>query len=721
MPGPYKQVRLFATCFMFHATCFRLTYRLFHATIGLLTYFFLPMNLTELARRLQTNPDDLRQKLPDLGFAIGKRAIKVDDRVAHQIMAAWSGMRRQERLQQKWEEQKQITERQQRRGQEDVSAKEIALPAFMTVREFSTMLQLPVPRVMKELMHNGIMASQNERIDFDTAAVISEDLGFRAVKQDASAPDQKEEQEVDRLAEVLGEEAKQDLEARAPVIVVMGHVDHGKTKLLDAIRRTHVMEGEAGGITQHIGAYQVERNDRKLTFIDTPGHEAFTVMRSRGAKVADIAILVVAADDGVQPQTKEAIDIIKSSNLPFIVALNKIDRPGANIDRVKGQLAELKIVAEDWGGDIIVVPVSAKEGTGIDDVLDRLILVADMHGDTIQANHERRAMGTIIESHVDAGEGVVATVLVQTGTLKIGDTLGVRNLLYGRVRGMRNWNGEALTKAGPSTPVKIIGFKEAPAVGDILEVPEHAEDLEKLKTTAVRATEEVASIQSISSGAETEEEAKAVHKLSLIIRADVLGSLEAILGMLDKIRHPAVRVEVVQKGLGNITDGDVLNAQAVGAVIYGFNVRPTTTAAELARDKEVTIDEFSVIYRLFEDVLNRLEKLLPSEMLLHALGRLEVLANFRKIDHGWVIGGRAIEGKILNKAKIRLIRADQMIGEGEILSLQSGRSDAKEIKSGQECGLSYRGKVKAEPGDILEVYREELKGQLLEIEGIKRR
>ncbi len=675
------------------------------------------MNISELARRLNTPPEELREKLPGLGFSIGKRAIKVDDRVASQIMGAWAELRRRERLQRKMDEQKAMAERREQKLAPS-EQKPIELPAVITVRDFASRMQLPVARLMQELMQNGIFASLNERIDFDTASIVAEDLGFKAVAEEKKASEE-EDPTLHRVAEVMRSEIEENLVVRAPVVVVMGHVDHGKTKLLDAIRTTHVMETEAGGITQHIGAYQVVRKDREITFIDTPGHEAFTVMRSRGAKVADIAILVVAADDGVQPQTKEAANIIQSSHLPFVVALNKVDKPDANVERVKGQLSELGLIPEDWGGKTTVVPVSAKTGEGIDSLLDVLLLVADLHRDIIRANPARPAIGTIIESHVDPGEGPVSTVLVQTGTLKVGDDLGVRGSLYGRVRAMRDWNGAGVKKASPSMPVKILGLKFAPTVGDILEVPENAAELKKLKTKPVRAVEEIAAIKHAAPA--EGEETKKKHTVKVIIRSDVLGSLEAILGMLDTVQHEEVGVEVVGKGLGNITDTDILNAQTAQAVVLGFNVRPTTTAEELARDKEVTIRTYSVIYKLFEEILADLQKLLPSETFLTELGKAEVLANFRKTDDGWIVGCKVKDGKLKAKSKMRILRGGEIVGEGDILSVQIGRAEVKDAKAGQECGMSYKGRTKMEPGDEIEAYIEETKGRLLEIKGIRSR
>ncbi len=678
------------------------------------------MNITELARRLNTNPDELREKLPGLGFSIGKRAIKVDDRVARQIMEAWAELRRRERLQHKMEEQKAQAERRLHRD-ENVPTKSVQLPNVVTVREFATAIQLPVAKLMQELMRNGIFASINDRIDFDTASIVAEDLGFKA-ERETEKPEADQQQDLSRIADVMQSENPDALVSRAPVTVVMGHVDHGKTKLLDAIRTTHVMEGEAGGITQHIGAYQVERKGRHLTFIDTPGHEAFTVMRSRGAKVADIAILVVAADDGVQPQTKEAVNIIQSSHLPFVVALNKVDKADANIERVKSQLSELGLIPEDWGGKTVIVPVSAKTGTGIDTLLDMLILTADINKDAIRANPTRPAIGTVIESHVDPGEGPVATVLVQTGTLRVGDYLGVRGSLFGRVRGMRDWDGDEAKEAPPSTPVKIIGFKYAPAVGDIMEVPEDATALKKMKSQPVQAVEQVASIKKQMPAAEgSESSAPKKHVLPVIIRSDVLGSLEAILGMLDTIQHPEVGVEVVSKGLGNITETDIQNAETAKATILAFNVRPTTTAETLARDKNVTIRQYNIIYKLFEDILVDMQKLLPSETVLTEVGRMEVLANFRKSEDGWIVGALMREGKIKPKAKLRILRGGQIVGEGEIVQLQIGKGEAKEIKAGQEFGMRYKSRTKAEVGDMFEAYTEETQNRLLEIKGIRAR
>ncbi len=671
------------------------------------------MNISELARRLRVPTDDLRAKLPELGFSIGRHAIKINDREAQRIMEAWADYQRRARLTAKRDEQMARVEA-QRSGEKPVLEKKVTLPAVISVRDFAAKLDLPIAKVMQELLRNGILASLNERIDYDTAAIVSEDLGYEALKEDASIDTEADDAGSKRLEDMLQGEEKSLLVSRPPVIVVMGHVDHGKTKLLDAIRSANVMDTEAGGITQHIGAYQVVRKDKLITFIDTPGHEAFTVMRSRGAKVADIAILVVAADDGVQPQTKEAVDIIKAAGLPYVVAINKIDKPDANVEKVKGQLAELNLIPEEWGGKTLIVPVSAKAGTGIDELLDMLLLVNDMEKEKIAANPDRRAAGTIIDSHIDKGAGPVATILVQSGTLKLGDVIGVRGAMYGRVRFMKDWRGESVNEAPPSMPVEVLGFKAAPAVGDVLEVPEDVKALEKMKDKPMRT----GVAQTVTSRPTAAENKEGKQFLNVMVRADVLGSLEAFLGMLEKIKHEAVGVEVVAKGLGNITDADVLKAEATHSVMYAFGVRPSTTAEELSRDKNVEIVQNDIIYKLFEDVLVRLQKMLPSEEILTEMGKIEVLAVFKKTDKGGIIGGKVLGDKVRAPAKMRILRAGGVVGEGEIIRLQAAKQAVKEVSGGSECGVEFTGRTKIEVGDILETYTEESKTRILKIEGV---
>ncbi len=653
------------------------------------------MNISELARRLRTTPDDLREKLPLLGFDVGHKAIKVDDRLVDKIMSKWSEMMKLERLRAKYKREAAIKE------VAIAKVKKVNLPPVITVRDFAAKLALPLNIVISELMKNGILASLNERIDFETASIVAEDLGYEVGKEDKDVAAEAG-LSTESLKVMLEKEGEEKLEPRAPVVVVMGHVDHGKTALLDAIRKTNVAKGEAGGITQHIGAYQKEKKGRKITFIDTPGHEAFTVMRSRGARVADVGVLVVALDDGVQPQTVEVIKIINAAKLPFVVALNKADKPDADIQRVKTQLSEQGLVPEDWGGKTIMVPVSAKTGKGIDDLLDMILLVADLEKDKIRANPERRAVGTIIEAHVDKGEGPVATMLVQSGTLHRNDSLAVGGQLYGRVRFMKDWNGKAVDEAGPSTPVRVLGFKNPPQVGDIAEVPEDVGALKQVKKQY--AVEKQAAPSLTAQKAEEKGEKKTVN---IVLKADVLGSLEAIIGTLEKFQTPEVGVTVVGRGLGNISDGDIERAEATGAVVFGFNVLATREAEILARDRKVELRLYKIIYEIFDDVKRRMQALMPAEVITTHLGKLQVLAVFRADKTGQIVGGRVTEGKLATGASAVLYRGTDPIGEGTIAQLQSGKTDVKEVHQGQECGLRIACKTTILANDVLDVFTEE--------------
>jgi len=674
------------------------------------------MNVSDLARRLKVTPQELLEKLPSLGFDIGQRAVKLDNRIAEQIFKKWTQEVRRQRLRGQLLE---LSGEAATAAGVTTEKKKITLPAVIIVRELAGKMNLPVTRVIQELMKAGILASQNERLDFETAAIIADELGYEAAQENENAKQVKTEEEAqDKLQRRIESDSEEDMVSRPPVVVVMGHVDHGKTKTLDAIRRTHVMDSEAGGITQHIGAYQAVRKNRLITFIDTPGHEAFTVMRSRGAKVADIAVLVVAADDGVQPQTREVIDIIKAAKIPFVVALNKIDKPEADVDRVLAELAEAGVTTEAWGGDVPMVKISAKEGIGIDDLLEVILLISDMNAEQLRSNPGRLASGTIIEAHVDKGEGPVATALVQIGTLKRNDYLGVNNELLGRVRAMRDYKGDTVDVAPPGTPVKVLGFKNAPSVGDIFEVPKDWRALEKRKPKMGNlATNQFTAVKSV----KEESTNKQGHKtLNIILKADVLGSLEAILGMFEKIRHEHVSVEVIKKGLGNITENDVdAAASAENSVIYGFNTVATTQASVMARDKSVQLATYKIIYELMDDVISRLNAMLPDEVIRTELGKGEVVAIFRTEKDRMVVGCKIKTGMAKAGAKMIVWRKEgeeeQPIGQGEIESLQVGKEKVKEVSSGQECGISYHGKEKLEVGDRLDIYTEESKTQKVEI------
>ncbi|HKM40372.1 MAG TPA: translation initiation factor IF-2, partial [Patescibacteria group bacterium] len=472
------------------------------------------MNITELARILKVSPFELRQLLPQMGFNIGNKAIKVDKMIAKKIIRGWPVFMAQVERQREMEEKA-------KKEQEALVKKEIKkieIGHFITVKDLASRANLPVNMVLKELMKNGVFVSMNEKIDFDSAAIIGAELGLEMVlKTEEDVVEQDSGKEI--LAEAIKKEDQSKLETRPPVIVVMGHVDHGKTKLLDAIRKTNVTAGESGGITQHIGAYQVIRKDQKITFIDTPGHEAFTAMRSRGAKVADIAILVVAADDGVKQQTIEAFRIIEAAKIPFIVAINKIDKEEADIDRTKQELSsKLNIIPEDWGGKTVCVPISALAGQGIEDLLDMVLLAREMEAENLKANPEASAIGTIIESNIDKGAGPVATILVQNGSLEVGDQLCFNGIVYGKVRALQNYKGEDIDRAEPSDPARVLGLKILPEVGDILEVGEGR----RLKTKKISSK-----LQSEQAPVTSEVEDDSL-KINLIIKADFLGTAEAI-------------------------------------------------------------------------------------------------------------------------------------------------------------------------------------------------
>ncbi len=654
------------------------------------------MNVAALARRLNVGAEILREKLPELGFDIGGRALKIDDRVAEQIIRRWREYERLEREKTRW--QKRLT-KEEKPKEEIEKTREIKLPSRLTVREFAQKLSTPLTNVIRELMNNGILATLNDYIDFETATIVAEDLGFKILREEI----------IEKELAVAKEEiitTGEPLTPRPPVVVVMGHVDHGKSKLLETIRQVEMLSKEAGGITQHIGAYQIEKNGQKITFIDTPGHEAFTTMRSRGARVADIAILVVAADDGVQPQTREALKIIQAAKLPYVVAINKIDKPDINLDLLKSQLAELGLTPEDWGGKTIMVQISAKTGKNIDQLLDTILLIYELEKEKIGANVARRARGTVIESHVNPLRGNSVTVLVQNGTLLTGDYVAHGNVLLGKVRAMRDWNNQIVNKALPGTPVNIIGFHVLPDVGDIVAVPEKIDELER-RTKVVKKIAHAAPI----SLPRVESSDKIL--LNAIIRADVLGSLEALTSSLEKIGSDIIGVKIVAHGLGNITDNDVTRAATGNSKIYGFNVLALPEAENLAREKNVDIKLFQVIYDLIDAVKKDLDVLVPEEIVWTYLGKLKIKAIFRTEKDLQIVGGIVIDGKLRSGAKFRIMRGLKQVGEGKIDELQSGKRAVNEISAGSECGCKAKTRTKMLVDDELEVYLEEKKKQIM--------
>ncbi len=668
------------------------------------------MNVTELSRQLRINTKEMLEILPQYGFDIGAKAIKIDNKVADQIMHQWRRIKRDL-------DEKKLKEAEEKKNKEKELRKEsgesVALPNLITVKDFASRLNLSVTLVITELMKNGILANQNQNIDYDTAAIMAEELGFTPEKEIGGEVDQEREAQKEQALEQALSSVKFS-QVRPPVFVVMGHVDHGKTRLLDAIRKTNVIDTESGGITQHIGAYQTiwkdpkSKDERLLTFIDTPGHEAFTVMRSRGAKVADIAILIVAADDGVKPQTEEVINIIKAAKLPFVVAINKMDKEGADPQRVKTELSQRNVLCEEYGGDVPMVEISAKQEKNIDKLLDVLLLVADMNTDKIKADPTAPAVGTIIESHVDKGMGPVATVLVQSGTLRKNDPLVVNSEIYGKVRAMKDYKGENIDEAPPSTPAQIIGFKVAPEVGDVLDIGKaSASEKIDVKQKKIQQTGAEKYSPSISSGDEDEDNKK--KTLDLVIKTDVLGSLEAIIGSLEKLKHDEVGVRIVGKGLGNITEDDIHKAETSDATVIGFKVNPTPSAEESMRDKKINFLRYEIIYDLINWVRGELEKLLSTEKIITELGRLKVIAIFRTDKKAMTVGGRVTEGKITAGVKVRVKRKGEILEIGTASKCQVGQQNMSEVPAGTECGIRYEGKEKIEEGDILEFYREDSK------------
>ncbi len=653
------------------------------------------MNVSELARRLRIPIQELRLALPQIGFDIGSKAIKVDDRVAQKITEAWPAY-----LRHLEERRKKLLEEQRERIRAENQDKEIAVGSFITVRDYAQKLGISINQILTELMKNGVLASMNERIDFDTAAIIGEDLGFHIVQQEGNTLHDEASSEL--VKDVLSQEETSHLVPRPPVIVVMGHVDHGKTKLLDTIRETDVVSSEKGGITQHIGAYQVEKDGKRITFIDTPGHEAFTAMRSRGAKIADIAILVVAADDSLKPQTLEAIKIIEKEKLPMVVAINKIDKPEANIEKVKQDLASINLLPEDWGGKVITVPISAKDGKNITQLLEMVLLVAELEKEKIVANPDGRTVGSIIDSRIDKGEGNVATVIVQNGTLRVGDHIYIGNVLFGKVRSMKDWHGDSVQCAPPAMPVKLIGLKVSPQVGDMIEASLERRNVEVADKRKIKSLGQLI-MEVAPSNEETEQKQSGV---AFILKTDVLGSAEAIIESLQKIEHPDVFVKVISRKLGNVTESDVIQAEAEKAYVLGFNVHVPPPVAYLSKEKKVVVKVFHVIYELLDFVKSELQKLLVAEILQSKIGVAEVIMVFRKEGNSAIVGCRVKEGLMESNTKVKFYRKNELMAEGKIEQLRVGKEDVKDVLPGQECGIKFVGKPLMEVGDMVEVYKE---------------
>ncbi|MCI6291141.1 MAG: translation initiation factor IF-2, partial [Clostridiales bacterium] len=567
----------------------------------------------------------------------------------------------------------------------------------ITVKDLSERIGKPVGEIIKKLMMLGIIATINNELDYDTASLVCAEYDIELeLKLAETAEDALESENV--------EDAEEDLQPRPPVVTIMGHVDHGKTSLLDYIRESHVTAGEAGGITQHIGAYTVNLKGQQITFLDTPGHEAFTAMRMRGAQATDIAILVVAADDGVMPQTIEAINHAKAAGVQIIVAINKMDKPNANPDRIRQQLTEYELVDENWGGDTIMVPVSAHTGEGVDQLLEMILLVAEVQD--YKANPNRKARGIIIEARLDKGRGPVATVLVKNGTLRVGDTI-VAGTAYGRVRAMTNDKGERVKSAGPSDPVEVIGFGEVPDAGDLIsavdddrlsrQVAEERKD--KLRAALIKSQQKTTLddlFNQISAGE--------IKDLNIIIKADVQGSVEAVRQSLEKLSNDEVRVRTIHGGVGAITETDVMLASASNAIIIGFNVRPDNNAREIAEREKIDIRLYRVIYNAIEDVQAAMKGMLAPKFRENILGHAEVRQTYKITGVGTIAGGYVTDGKIARNASIRLLRDNVVVHEGKIDSLKRFKDDAREVAQGYECGIGIERFNDVKVGDVIECF-----------------
>ena len=573
---------------------------------------------------------------------------------------------------------------------------EITIPATISVKDLAAEMKKTTAEVIKKLFGFGIMATINNSIDFDTAYLVASEFGITANKKE-------EVKEEDILFDET-EDSPEELEPRPPVVVVMGHVDHGKTSLLDAVRSTNVIEGEAGGITQHIGAYKVNVNGREITFLDTPGHEAFTSMRARGAQITDIAILVVAADDGVMPQTVEAINHAKAADIPIIVAVNKIDLPGANVDKIKQEMMNYELVPEEWGGDTIFVPISAKKRINIDNLLEMVLLVADMK--ELKANPRKQAKGTVIEARLDKAKGPIASVLVQRGTLDTGDTIVVGTSI-GRIRAMKNDKGQKVKKAGPSTPVEIMGLTEVPEAGDIFyEVKDEKMAKHLIEKRKAQEREKHMNDQNrvTLSNLFEKMESENLKQLNIIVKADVQGTAEALKQSLEKLSNEEVRVRVIHSNAGGVNESDVQLAKAAKAIIIAFDVRPGALAKDLAEKEGVEIKQYSVIYQAIEDVEAAMKGMLDPVFEEKVIGKAEVRQTFKVSGVGTIAGAYVLEGKIERNAGVRVIRDDIVIHNGKLCSLKRFKDDVKEVAKGYECGMQLENYNDIKEGDVIEVF-----------------
>ena len=641
------------------------------------------MDISTLSKQLNMPSTTLRYKIKEAGFFVSPKANKIDNQLAKQILTTLS-----------------------QKKPEVVKAgppKEVSLPKVITVKELAAKLAMDITVVIKKLIQNGVMATINEEIDYDTAAIVAGDLGFNV----SEVQEQTARLGLGYVAEAMKAEQDKTPDAfvpRPPIVAIMGHVDHGKTTLLDTIRNTKlkVVEHEAGSITQHIGAYQVSHKEKLVTFLDTPGHEAFAAMRARGANITDIIILVVAADDGVKPQTIEVINRAKLTGTPMIVAINKVDKPDANIDRVKKELADFNVLIEEWGGTTPVAKISGLTGQGVDDLLDLILLQAEVLD--LKANPSGQTMGTVIESHVSRTMGPVATILIQNGTLTLAAIVAAGKA-YGKVRSMTDARGLKLKSATPSTAVLVTGLSDITTSGDIFKTYE-SQDEAKNQALSVAKSDRARKFT-------TNKLAITGKDLNLIIKVDVKGSLEAINEALAKLKNEEVRVNVLEEGVGEINENDILRADSAKAMVIGFHTKVNSQAARLAQARQVTIQSYNIIYELIEDITHQVVEMLTPEVLRTDLGRAKVLAIFRTEKERMVIGGNIGEGKIKDGAEFEIKRGEEIVGKGQVLELQQNKVKTKEVFQGFEFGSSVKSSVKILEGDVLIVFEETVRKKSL--------
>ncbi len=649
----------------------------------------------ELAKELDITSKDLIEQIKDLDMDINSHMSTLDSQEVKAIKKAL-GKQNETKI-------KDIINEEEN-NQNDIEESNdnfLEIENTIIVSDFAEKMSVTPTQVITKLINLGVMASQNQSIDFETASIIGEEFDFQLTLLDQ---DIEAELENELNLNLDFEDKASDLKSRPPVVTVMGHVDHGKTSLLDAIRKTSVTEGEAGGITQHIGASIVDVDGNKVVFLDTPGHEAFTSMRARGTQVTDIAILVVAADDGVMPQTVEAINHAKAAKVPIIVAVNKIDKADANLDRIKQELVEYELVPEDWGGDTIIVPVSALKKEGIDDLLEMILLVAEMQ--ELKANPNRNAVSTVVEAQLDKGKGPIATVLVKKGTLKVGDMV-VCGSAHGRIRAMFDDKGKAIKKAKPSISAIILGLSEVPDTGDIAYVVDDEKTAryyankrkETLREEQLKTSQQI-SLDDLFEKIQLGE----IKDLNIIIKTDVRGTIDAVKQSIEQLENEEVKVNIIHGGVGGITESDIMLASASNAIIIGFNVRPTLNALDIAKEQKVDVRTYRVIYEAIDDIKSAIKGMLAPKYVEQVIGRAEVRTTFKVPNAGTVAGIYIQQGKITRNSSIRLLRNDIVVFEGGVSSLRRFKDDVKEIASGYEGGLGLENYNDIKDGDILEAY-----------------